>query len=88
VKPCEGRAELFASPLEGDHAQARVHCRGSKKYDIPPCPFIGWCIQEREAFQASEYRIGLHGTWHGVLFVDGKASAKSKRRPGRPRKVA
>lgn len=86
VKPCEGRAELFESLLLADHIQARLHCRGSKKLDIPPCPFLGWCNKEREAFQSSEYSIGLHGTWHGVLFINGRRSARGKRKPGRPRK--
>lgn len=86
VKPCDGRSHIFESPLSGDHAEARIHCRGSET--VEPCPFIGWCIQERESFQASEYGGGLHGTWHGVLFIKGRASRKGKLGPGRPRKVA
>jgi hypothetical protein len=72
IKPCEGRAHWFESTNHADHAIARGHCLGTP--NTTGCPFIGWCNKEREAFQASDYRGGLHGTWHGVLFIGGKAS--------------
>lgn len=72
IKPCEGRTHQFESTNVVDHKEARAHCLGSAH--TPKCPFIGWCQQERAAFQAGDYRHGLHGTWHGVLFIGGKAS--------------
>lgn len=81
IKPCEGRNQLFTSTNLTDHQTAKALCNGHKT--LPPCPFIGWCHKEREAFQTTDYKHGLHGTWHGVLFVDGKVSHGGRGRSAR-----
>lgn len=77
--PCEGHSALFLSASLADHASARILCRGSKRLDVPPCPFIGWCEQERLASAREHGATAVEGTWHGVLFVDGRPSRKGRK---------
>jgi hypothetical protein len=62
---CRNNADLFLSTDINDHTKAATICAD--------CPAIQWCHDQARNTQR-DHPGGLHGTWAGTLYVDGRIS--------------
>lgn len=65
---CIGRSWLFLSTDLEDHERAASIC--------VDCPALVWCMKETGEALRSIYGLGVHGTWAGKLYKDGRRTSQ------------